>query len=132
MTGKISTANLGLGLGVGAAILAVAGLLLVVAGIRIPLRSFFAVASLLTFYLCFKFVGAGIHSLQVADVLSARTANFLPDNDTLGLYPTWQTTVPQVALLTVGIAVALRTRLNDRASKQGMRRQEVSNVPSQS
>ena len=114
MTGKISTGDLLLGLAIGAVFLLVVGVLLTVAGIRIPMRPFFAVASVLTFYLCFKFVGTGIHALQVADVLPALTEDLLPSNDTLGLYPTWQTTIPQIVLLLGGLAIFLRTRIEDR------------------
>ena len=114
MTGKISTGDLLIGLAIGSVFLLVIGLLLTLVGIRIPMRPFFAAASLLTFYLCFKFVGTGIHALQVADVLPARTEDFLPSNDTLGLYPTWQTTIPQAVLLLGGLAVFLRTRIEDR------------------
>jgi high-affinity iron transporter len=115
MTGRISTENLIFGLGIGAAFLAVAGLLITFAGLRIPMRPFFAAASLLTFYLCFKFVGTGIHALQVSGVLSARVAGYLPDSDTLGLFPTWQTTLPQALLLLAGLLMVVRTRLRDRA-----------------
>ena len=69
MAGKISTSDLVLGLAIGAAFLSVVGVLLTVLGVRIPMRPFFAVASALTFYLCFKFVGVGIHALQVAGVI---------------------------------------------------------------
>jgi high-affinity iron transporter len=113
MTGKIATADLLLGLAIGAAFLAVLGVLLIFAGIKIPMRPFFAVASVLTFYLCFKFLGTGIHGLQVADVLPATTADILPSNETLGLFPTWQTTVPQIALLLTGLAIAVRAQVSD-------------------
>lgn len=118
MTGKISTGNLLLGLAIGFVGLAIVGILLTVVGLRIPMRPFFAVASLLTFYLCFKFLGTGLHSLQVADVLPARTATALPSSDTLGLFPTWQTTIPQVILLCIGLVVLVRGRLSDIAVRR--------------
>ena len=89
--------------------------MLLVAGIKLPMRPFFAVASILTFYLCFKFLGTGVHALQVADVLGATTSESLPSNDTLGLFPTWQTTIPQLILLLAGIAVAVWGRISDLA-----------------
>lgn len=115
MTGRISTADLGLGLAYGFVALAVVGVLLLVAGIKLPMRPFFAIASILTFYLCFKFLGTGVHALQVADVLGATTSESLPSNDTLGLFPTWQTTIPQLILLLAGIAVAVWGRISDLA-----------------
>ncbi len=66
----------------------------------------------LIYYLGFKFVGAGIHSLQVAGILPATTANFLPASDGLGLYPTWETTLPQLALLVAAVAIVIYTRLH--------------------
>jgi high-affinity iron transporter len=113
MTGRISTGDLTLGLAYGFVALAIVGVLLTVAGVKLPMRPFFAVASLLTFYLCFKFIGTGIHALQVADVVSATTSESLPSNDTLGLYPTWQTTIPQIVLLIAGISVAVWGRISD-------------------
>ena len=115
MAGNISTGDLLLGLAAGAGILVVIGFLLTVAGLKIPLRPFFMVASVLTFYLCFKFLGTGVHALQVAGLLPAAASAALPANDTLGLYPTWQSTLPQVVLLAVGIAVWLRGAIADRA-----------------
>ncbi len=111
MAGRISTADLLLGLGIGAAVLAVIGVLLIVAGLKLPIRPFFAVASVLTFYLCFKFVGAGIHSLQVAGKVGAHTAGYLPESDVLGLFPTWETTLVQAALLVAALAVVLAGRM---------------------
>ena len=57
MASNISTSDLVIGLGLGFAGLAVLGFLMIVVGVRIPMRPFFTVASLLVFYLCFKFVG---------------------------------------------------------------------------
>ncbi len=115
MTGRISAGDLLLGLGIGATFLTAFGVLLVAAGIRIPMRPFFAVASVLTFYLCFKFIGTGIHAMQIADVISAQTASYLPENETLGLFPTWQTTIPQALLILAGLAAVVRGRISDRA-----------------
>ncbi|MSQ32394.1 MAG: FTR1 family iron permease [Dehalococcoidia bacterium] len=112
MAGNITTGDLALGLGIGFGSLAVAGIVLIKIGARIPMRPFFAVASVLTFYLCFKFVGTGIHALQIADVISARTADFLPESDTLGLFPTWQTTLPQIGLLIAAVSVVLIGRFH--------------------
>ena len=112
MAGNISTGDLTLGLSIGFVFLTVAGVVLIKIGARIPMRPFFAVASVLTFYLCFKFVGTGIHALQIADVISARTADFLPESDTLGLFPTWQTTLPQIGLLIAAISVVLIGRFH--------------------
>jgi high-affinity iron transporter len=115
MAGNISMQNLAIGLAAGTVILGVIGLLLTVAGLRIPMRPFFMVASVLTFYLCFKFLGTGVHALQIADLVPASTSDLLPSNDLLGLYPTWESTLPQLALLLIGLGVWLRGMIADRA-----------------
>jgi hypothetical protein len=120
MVGNISNTDLFLGLAIGFGGLVVLGFLLVVVGVRIPMRPFFTVASVLVFYLCFKFIGTGIHSLQVSGILPAWSAAFLPSQDALGLYPTWPTTIAQLALLGLAAWVLLRTRVNRQARIAGL------------
>jgi len=110
MASSISNSDLLIGLAIGFGVLAVIGVAMVALGVRVPLRPFFTIASVLVFYLCFKFIGTGIHALQVAGVLPSESATFLPSIDILGVYPTWQTTLVQLALLVVAIAYLLRDR----------------------
>lgn len=98
------------GLALGGGLLVVIAILMLRIGLTLPLKPFFVITSLLIYYLGFKFIGAGIHSLQVADVLPASPAPFLPSWEGLGLYPTWETTLPQLAVLLVAIAILLRER----------------------
>ncbi len=106
----ISTANLLTGVGLATASLVVIGSLILFLGVRIPVGPFFRITSLLIYYLAFKFVGTGIHALQVAGKLPATSAEFLPSNGILGLYPTWQTTVVQIALVGIALGVLLYGR----------------------
>jgi high-affinity iron transporter len=92
-------------------LLVVLGVLLVRAGLRIPISMFFSIASVFVFYLCFKFLGVGIHALQVAGVVPATTVAFLPESSFFGLYPTLETTLPQVILLVVALGVAVVQRM---------------------
>jgi high-affinity iron transporter len=112
MVSSIAPRDLFLGLAIGFAGLLILGFLLVVVGVRIPMRPFFAVASVLVFYLCFKFVGTGIHALQVSGYLPSGSSPYLPNVDAVGLYPTWPTTIVQVLLLGAAAWVLLRDRLN--------------------
>ncbi len=64
------------------------------------------------------FVGTGIHSLQVAGWLPVAGAPQLPSSPQLGIFPTWQTTLVQLALLLAGAAVVL-------VSSRGGKRQAV-------
>lgn len=107
---SISTTDLLLGLALGALALAVIAVLMLVLEMKIPLKPFFLVTSLLIYYLGFKFLGSGIHALQVAGLLPATPANFLPALEGWGIYPTWETTLPQLGLLAAAIAVVLYAR----------------------
>ena len=106
----ISTANLIIGIGLAIASLAIIGALLLFFSVRIPVSPFFRITSLLIFYLGFKFIGTGVHALQVAGKLPATGASFLPTNSWLGIYPTWQTAIPQAILLCLGAAYLIYSR----------------------
>ena len=109
---SIALNDLVLGLVLGAAGLVAIGVLMLVFGLRIPIRPFFLVTSLLIYYLAFKFVGTGIHALQVAGVAPATSRGYLPDLGLFGVFPTWETTIGQAALLAAALAfvVVERTR----------------------
>ena len=111
MASNISNADLLIGLGLGVVLLTALGFLMVVVGVRIPMRPFFTAASVLVFYLCFKFTGTGIHALQVAGVIPDGSASFLASIDAVGVYPTWPTTIAQAALLVLAAGVLVRGRL---------------------
>lgn len=110
---SIALGDLVLGLGIGAASLAVIGVLTLVFGIRLSIRPFFLLSSVLLYYLAFKFIGTGVHALQVAGVLGATPASFLPSNDVLGLFPTWETTLVQATLVFAAVVVLLAGRFAD-------------------
>ena len=48
--------------------------------------------------------------MQVAGIIPSASFSYLPSIDVLGVYPTWQTTLLQVALLIVAVAFLLRRR----------------------
>ena len=107
----ISTADLLLGLGVGSAALAVLAVVMLVGGVRLPVRPFFLAATVLIYYLCLKFVGSGVHSLQVAGVLPATPAPWVPSIELFGVYPTWETTLAQLAVMLLIVGFELGPRL---------------------
>jgi high-affinity iron transporter len=106
----IALRDLLLGLGIGTLLLVVLGVLIIGLGKRLPLAPFFRVTSLLIWYLGFKFIGSGIRALQIARAVPETTVSWLPSSDLLGLYPTWETTLPQLALLITAIVVVLWMR----------------------
>ncbi len=103
MAPSIAPSELGLGLAVGAAVLVVAAVLMNFVGMKLPLRPFFFIASLLVYYLGFKFLGSGIHALQVAGMLPQSPVGLLPALPSIGFYATWETIAPQVILLLVAL-----------------------------
>ncbi|MDG0813411.1 FTR1 family iron permease [Cohnella rhizosphaerae] len=108
MASKMSGAELAAGIATGFFVLAAAALVIVKAGAKLPIRPFFLGSSLIVFYLCFKFMGSGIHSLQMAGILPSTVNEALPDLTTFSLYPSWYSTLPQLVFLACGcIAVVL-------------------------
>ncbi len=102
---SINLSDLLIGLAIAVAALTLIGVLIMRFGMRLPLRPFFMIASLLVFYLGFKFVGTGIHALQVAGTLPSNIASFLPSIEYIGVFPTWETTIPQLILIAIAILV---------------------------
>ncbi|MGH2520353.1 MAG: FTR1 family iron permease, partial [Chloroflexota bacterium] len=102
----ITTANLLIGLGLGAGALILVAVLMLVLGVRIPIRPFFLLTSALVFFLAFKFAGMGVHSLQIAGLLQAHPLSFIPSIDLLGVFPSLETCLMQLAVL-VAIAAGL-------------------------
>lgn len=111
---SIALKDLLLGLGIGTAGLGVVAVLMLGVGVRLPLRLFFRIAGLLVYYLGFKFIGTGIHALQVAGVLPASFIAPLPAFPFVGIYPTWETLIPQLLLLAVTLAAFMYLRAQSR------------------
>ncbi|MFS8823859.1 FTR1 family iron permease [Synechococcus sp. R6-6] len=105
---SLSAKDFWLGIGLGSLVLVAVAILLLQVGLKLPLGVFFRGLSLLVFYLGFKFLGSGLHALQVADWLPITPLVGIPKLRWLGIYPTWQTLLPQLLLL--GIAFALWVR----------------------
>ena len=99
MASSISLLQLLGGIGIGALLLLVIAYLILKAGMRIPLRPFFLLSSLLVFYLSLKFTGMGIRSLQLAGLLPATGVEAFPTIEFFSIYPTLEGLVPQALLL---------------------------------
>lgn len=106
MGNQISLSDLLLGLLIGLGILAVISYIMLFVGLKLPIRPFFMVSSVIVFYLCLKFTGMGIHSLQLAGTLPSTPIN-VPSIDLIALYPSWQSTLPQVLLVAAAIFVVI-------------------------
>lgn len=114
MAPAISWQDLWLGFGLGVVVLAVAALLMLLVGMKLPIRPFFRIAGFLVYYLGFKFVGTGIHALQVADTLPSTPIPYFPAIPFIGFYPTWETTIPQLLLLAAAVGVFFYLKARDR------------------
>ncbi len=108
---SIAMSDLLTGIGLATVALVILGALMIGVGVRLPIRPFMTVASALVFFLCFKFIGTGIHALQVSGIIPATSATYLPGNGLLGVFPTWETTVAQLLLLGVAAVIVLGPRL---------------------
>ena len=76
--------------------------------LRIPLKYFFSFTSVFLYLLCFILLGKGILELQEAGIISSTTAHFIPYMDTLGIYPTYETAIPQAVLLILAFSLLVR------------------------
>ena len=98
-----------LGLLAGVAALVVIFTLFYRFGVRIPLRPFFSVTSVLLYYMAFVFAGKAIHELQEGGVIPFNVLRGFPTIEGLGFYPTWQTVLAQVILLALFVFAVAKT-----------------------
>ncbi|HEX4683925.1 MAG TPA: FTR1 family protein [Gemmatimonadaceae bacterium] len=98
-----------LGIVLGFAALAVIFTLFYRYGVKIPLRPFFTVTSVLLYYMAFVFMGKGVRELQEGNVVPISIIRGLPTIEALGLYPTWQTVLAQLVLLALFVFMVAKT-----------------------
>jgi high-affinity iron transporter len=98
-----------LGILAGGAALAVIFTLFYRFGVRIPLRPFFSVTSVLLYYMAFVFMGKGIRELQEGNIISLSAIRGFPHIEALGIYPSWEGVLSQFALLLLFIFAVLKS-----------------------
>ena len=98
-----------LGIIVGFAALAVIFTLFYRYGVRIPLRPFFSVTSVLLYYMAFVFMGKGVRELQEGNAVPITLIPGFPTIEALGMYPTWQTLLAQIFLLALFVFALAKT-----------------------
>lgn len=111
MAPSIETSQMLIGMGVALLILIVLAVAIIQFSVRLPVRWFFLTATLLIYYLVFRFLGESIHSLQVSAALGAHVVPSLPTIGWLGMYPTWETFIPQLVVLVFMIFNLIRTEV---------------------
>ncbi|KOY14537.1 FTR1 family iron permease [Paenibacillus xylanivorans] len=111
MAPAIETSQMLIGMGAALLILIVLAVAIIQFSVRLPVRWFFLTATLLIYYLVFRFLGESIHSLQVSATLGAHVVPSLPTIGWLGMYPTWETFIPQLLVLIFMIFNLIRTEV---------------------
>ena len=103
-----STPHVIYGLVAGVAVVFVIAFLMYRVTLRIPLKYFFSFASVFLYLLCFILLGKGILELQESGIISSTSADFIPYMGTLGIYPTYETAIPQCVLLVLAFFLFAR------------------------
>jgi high-affinity iron transporter len=98
-----------LGIVAGAAVLAVVFTLFYRYGVRIPLRPFFAVTSVVLYYMAFVFAGKGIRELQEGNVVPITTLPGFPSIPSMGIYNTVETLLAQLLLIVLFVFALVKT-----------------------
>jgi high-affinity iron transporter len=98
-----------LGIVVGGAVLAVVFTLFYRYGVRIPMRPFFTVTSMLLYYLAFVFMGKGIRELQEGNVMRITVVPGGPHVDAMGIYPSVETLTAQGILVLLLVFATIKT-----------------------
>jgi high-affinity iron transporter len=78
-------------------------------GVRIPLRPFFSVTSVLLYFMAFVFMGKGVRELQEGNALPLTAIPGFPHSEFFGIYPSWQGVLAQLALLLLFAFALLKT-----------------------
>jgi high-affinity iron transporter len=78
-------------------------------GVRLPLKPFFAVTSVLLYYMAFVFAGKGMAELQGSGLIPTTMIERAPRVPTLGIYPTVESLVVQGVLLVLLLVAVVWT-----------------------
>jgi len=100
---------LALGIIVGFVALAVIFTLFYRYGVRIPLRPFFTVTSILLYYMAFVFMGKGIRELQEGNVMRITVIPGGPHLEAMGIYPSVETLTAQGILVLLLAFATIKT-----------------------
>ena len=98
-----------LGIIVGLALLAVIFTLFYRYGVKIPMRPFFTVTSLLLYYMAFVFMGKGVRELQEGNIMPITVIPHGPHVEAMGIYPSVQTLTAQAILIVLLVFATVKT-----------------------
>ena len=106
---------LSLGIVVGFGALAIIFTLFYRFGVKIPMRPFFTVTSVLLYYMAFVFAGKGIRELQEGNVIGITVLRGVPSAPSMGIFPSAETLVAQGILLALFLFMVIRTFLPEKS-----------------
>ena len=86
-------------------------------GVRIPMRPFFTITSVLLYYLAFVFIGKGIRELQEGNVIGITVLKGWPSVPSMGIFPSMETLVAQAVLLALFFFMIVKTFLPSGAAE---------------
>lgn len=93
------------------ALIGLLSLAVIYLGVRLPINRLFAGATGLIYLMAFKILGASLHALQITGLLPIHVMSYIPSLPWVGIYPTYETIIPQVGLcVLVGLLIYLRRR----------------------
>src|SRR6185436_3807372 len=98
-----------LGIIAGFVVLAVIFTLFYQYGVRIPMRPFFTVTSLLLYYMAFVFMGKGVRELQEGNIMRITVIPGGPHVDAMGIYPSVETLTAQAILIVLLVFATVKT-----------------------
>ena len=98
-----------LGIIAGFAVLAVIFTLFYRYGVRIPMRPFFTVTSLLLYYMAFVFMGKGVRELQEGNIMRITVIPGGPHVEAMGIYPSVETLTAQAILIALLVFATIKT-----------------------
>ncbi|HMG69519.1 MAG TPA: cytochrome c/FTR1 family iron permease [Gemmatimonadaceae bacterium] len=101
--------SIALGIVVGFVVLAVIFTLFYRYGVRIPMRPFFAVTSILLYYMAFVFMGKGIRELQEGNIMPITVIPGGPHIEAMGIYPSVETLTAQGILIVLLLFATIKT-----------------------
>ena len=105
---------LSLGIAVGFVALAILFTLFYKFGVKIPMRPFFTVTSILLYYMAFVFTGKGIRELQEGNVVPITVMPRMPSLPSMGIFPSLETSVAQGILLLLFVFMIAKTFMPQR------------------
>ena len=109
------------GFGTGCVVLVFVFLAIRFLSVKLPIRPFFLGTSILMFVMSISFLGSGIKELIEGDVIDMTSPEWLqaliPFNDTLdvlGIYPVFETLIPQLILIFVTLMIFVMQKFKDK------------------